>query len=348
MSAAVKKILIIKPSALGDIVHALPVLNGLRDSFPDTKIDWFVRKEFVPLIDNHPWIDDLVIFDRKQMGQWWKNRQAMGKFRELLKKLNSPNYDIVFDFQGLLRTGFFAKASGSKKRVGMTIAREMSPLFYNYKVEPPQESAHVLDYYFKMIEAVGAKRPERIEYGLKLDDDAVEYVDKLLSESGVGKFAVLVSSSAQEYKCWGVEKFARLGEMMSEKFGLQIVTVGTENEKSLTGKIAELSAVKVDDLAGKTNIKQLMAVLAKADIIVSNDTGPGYIGAALGRASVFIYGPTNPGRVAPYGKYDVAAAVNAYDRGRTVESEKDEHKIERVTVEMVFEKVCKQLEKGSN
>ena len=112
MTEKLKNILIIKPSALGDIATVLPALAALRKGFPDAKISWLVRPEFAPLIQNHPYLDEVIIFDRKKLSNWWYNPKSFKRFSELVKTLREKKFDTVFDFQGLLRTASLGWLSG--------------------------------------------------------------------------------------------------------------------------------------------------------------------------------------------------------------------------------------------
>ncbi len=127
-------ILIIKPSSLGDIVLALPALSALRKSFPNSRISWLVRPEFAALLENHPHLDEIILFDRKFLGKAWWNPGAFGALVSLIRRLRNGRFDVVFDFQGLFRTASLAWLSGCKRRFGRAGAREFAHIFYTHKV----------------------------------------------------------------------------------------------------------------------------------------------------------------------------------------------------------------------
>ncbi|MHC4368638.1 MAG: glycosyltransferase family 9 protein [Planctomycetota bacterium] len=129
MSESFKNILIIKPSSLGDIVLALPALTALRKSFPDAKISWLVRPEFAALLEHHPHLDEIILFDRKFLGKAWFHPGAFGALVLLIRRLRSCKFDVVFDFQGLFRTASLAWLSGCRKRFGRAGAREFAHIF---------------------------------------------------------------------------------------------------------------------------------------------------------------------------------------------------------------------------
>jgi heptosyltransferase-1 len=337
-------ILIIKPSSLGDIIMALPALSALHRSFPDAKISWLVRSEFSPLLKNHPHLTSIIPFERKHLGKSLHSPAAMRSLKSFLRQLQRSEFDIVFDFQGLFRTAFFAWVTGCKKRFGMASAREFAHLFYTDKIAQNQESIHLVDYYLKMIQAAGAG-DVGVEFVLPKAPEASDSVDKLLKSHGIERdnYAVFVTGSAHEDKCWPIERFAALAEKVSSQFDLSIVTTGSVSEGDTIERLKSIAGVPITNLAGHTNLSELIALLDRAKLVVSNDTGPGHIAAALGRPMVLIFGRSNPARVAPYGRAECVAAVEPFDRGFKADSNDPRHNIKSVTLDEVFQRVCEQL-----
>ena len=198
-----ERILIVKPSAIGDITTALPSLHSLRKAYPDAHISWLVRKEFASLIENHPELDEIIIFDRKFMSRWWRNAESFSALRKLIFRLRTGNFDLVLDFQGLFRSGIFTWLTGSKNRIGMAKAREFAPIFYTKKVALPQDSRHVIDYYQKMVAAAGVDDIS-VDFLLPPQPDATDYCVKLLRDNGVNpdNFRIFVVGASEPNKCW--------------------------------------------------------------------------------------------------------------------------------------------------
>jgi heptosyltransferase-1 len=344
MSEQIKKILIIKPSALGDIVLAMPAACALAENFPDAEIHWFARPEFAPLLENHKCVHKIVIFDRKKLGKWWCNADAFREFIGLIKQLRQEKYDVVFDLQGRFRSAIFAWFSGCKKRIGPAKTQEVTGIFYTKKIA--QTKTHLVDYFLEM---VGSILPVngKAEFGLSPQPKAVEEVQKILSENNVDKnnYAVIVPGATVDEKRWPAEKFAELADRIYRKYQSCIVASGVKSESEIIEKIQKAAAVPVVNFAGKTNIPQLTALLAGAEAVISNDTGPAHIAAALGVPMVLIFGFTNPKRVGPYGRANAVAAIDSDIRGSEVESKNPAYNIKNVSVEYVFDLVCKQLEK---
>ena len=343
--ASLKNILIIKPSSLGDIILALPALSALRRNFPDAKISWLVRPEFEPLIKNHPHLTNTILFDRKLLGKWWCNWNSFSCLISLIAQLRSSRFDAVFDFQGLFRTALFGWISGCKKRFGMAAAREFGHIFYTHKIAQNKDCINLVDYYLKIVKAAGCKNID-VEFVLPQNQQDVDSANKLLTENGISNnnYAVLVPGSAHADKCWPVERFAVIAEKISSQFNMPIIATGTKSERAVVEKIKSVCGVSIINLAGLTGIGELTAILKKTKIVISNDTGPGHIAAALNVPLVLIFGRSNPARVAPYGRANCVAAIEPNGRGFKPDSTKAKHDIKFVTIDEVYRKICEQIE----
>ena len=352
LRSMLKNILIIKPSSLGDIVMALPALSALRKSFPDAKISWFIRPEFAPLLKNHPDLTETIFFDRKFLGQAWFNPRALASLLSLIWRLRRSKFDAVIDLQGLFRTASLAWLSGCKKRLGMADARELAHIFYTHKVAQDRDCIHLVDYYLKIIQTAGASKPvpsgvegTQVRFLLPVDPAAADAVNRLLIIQGIkpNNYAVFVPTSAHRDKCWPVERFAALADKISSQFHLSIIATGAASENSAVERLRNLANVPIANFAGATSLSELVALLKGARLVVSNDTGPGHIAAALGVPVVLLFGRSNPARVAPYGRSSCVAAVEPDGRGFNADSYDPKHDIKAITVDEVYRKVCEQL-----
>ena len=339
-----KNILIIKPSSLGDIVLALPALSALRKSFPDAKISWLIRSEFAPLLQNHPSLTDVILFDRTFLGKAWYNPRAFVSLLSLICRLRRGKFDAVVDLQGLFRTASLGWLAGCKKRFGMAAAREFAHAFYTHKVHQDRNCIHLVDYYLKIIRTVGAC-DVNVQFVLPVDSASADSVGSLLTRHNISpdNYAILVPGSAHSNKCWPVERFAALADKISSQFGLSIIATGTASEKAVAEELKNLANAPIANLAGQTSLTELVALLKSAKLVVSNDTGPGHIAAALGSPLVLMFGPTNPARVAPYRRSSSVVAIEPDSRGLLPNSADPKHDIKAITVDEVYQKVCEQI-----
>jgi lipopolysaccharide heptosyltransferase I len=344
MPETLKNILLIKPSSLGDVVQALPALTALRKCFPQAKISWLIRPEFAPLIQNHPHLNEIIFFDRKILGKAWHSPHALASLFHLIQKLRQSRFDAVVDLQGLFRTASLAWLTGCKKRFGPANAREFGSLFYTHKVRQNESSIHVVDFYLKIVKALGAS-DIKPEFVLPLDQSAADSVKRKLENQKIsfGEYAVFVPGSLHPSKQWPIERFAELADKISGKFKLPIIAVGSAGEKGLIEKLTGLAKAPIINFAGSTNLPELVALLKKARIVVSNDTGPGHIAAVLGTPLVMMFSWSNPARIAPYGRTECMVAKEPYGRGTQIRSDDPEHNVEQITVDEVYQKVCEQL-----
>ena len=349
MPDSLKNILIIKPSSLGDIVLALPALTTLRNSFPNAKISWLIRSEFAPLLKNHPHLTETILFERNLLAKAWYKPHAFAKLWSLIQRLRNEKFDIVIDLQGLFRTAVLAMLSGCPVRFGMKNAREFAGLFYTHRISQNSDSIHLVDYYVNIAKAAGAQKTT-VQFVLPVDAEAAASVNQLLLQHNVDKnhYVVFIPGSAHSDKCWPVEKFAALAEKISSMFQLPIILAGTKSEKNITEKLRALAKVPIADFAGLTNLNELVALLKSARLVVSNDTGPGHIAAALGRPLVMMFSWSNPARIYPYGRKNCVVAIDPYTRGPQIKSDDPKHNVKNISVDEVFAKVCEQLEAPSN
>ncbi len=339
-----KNILIIKPSSLGDIVQALPALTALRKSFPRANISWLIRPEFAPLLENHPHLDHIILFDRKFLAKAWFYPPAFASLISLIRRLRHARFDEVIDLQGLFRTASLAWLSGCRNRFGTATAREFAHLFYAHSIARDRHTIHVADYYLKVVRAAGAAESVA-EFVLPVAPSAAESVNKLLAAEGarVGGYAVLIPGATRSYKCWPLDRFAALADRISSEFGLSIVATGCAQESRLIESLGSLANVPITNLAGRTSLAQLVALLENAKIVVGNDTGPGHIAAALGTPLVMIFGRSNPIRLYPYGRPQCVAAVEPFDRGTDINNDDPKYDIKAVATDLVYQKVRDQL-----
>ncbi len=292
-----RRIALIKPSALGDIVHSLPVLTALRRRFPTAHITWVVNRAYEPLLQGHPHLDETLPFDRGVLrGGWWGATRAALDFLGVLRR---RHFDFVVDLQGLLRSGIMAAATGAKYRLGLHSAREGAGLCYTHAVGVATlNELHAVDRYWEVAAALGVGDGPK-EFHVPVADPAQEWAEETLR--GLPRpWLVLGVGSRWVTKQWLPEHFAALAQQAQGRFGGTAVFVGTGDETPLAQAVQAQLVGPTLNLAGRTTIPQLTAVLARADAMVANDTGPLHLAAALGRPVVAPYTCTKVRLTGPY------------------------------------------------
>ena len=288
-----RRILIIKPSAIGDVVHTLPVLNLLRRRWPAAHVSWLVTPACAGLVERHPQVDEVIRFERRELGRGWRSPRALLDLIRFTRSLGEAGFDLVVDLQGLFRSGWLAAATRSPVRVGPANAREGAWLFYTHRVPTGTPEQHAIERYLTVAQALGCERGP-VEFVFAVDDADRAAVAAVVPP---GPYAVLMPGANWATKQWPAERFAGLVEPIQARFGLRCVVAGGPDVAGLGDKIP--GAV---NLAGRTNLRQLVALLERARLVVANDSGPMHIAAALGRPLVTPYGPTNPVRTGPYAR----------------------------------------------
>jgi heptosyltransferase-1 len=296
-----ERILIIKPSAIGDIVHALPVLNLIRRRWPSAHITWLVTPACAALIEGHPQIDQVMSFDRHGLGSAWRSPKAALKLFGLNGDFRRRRFDLVVDLQGLFRSGWFLSQTRAPLRVGFANAREFGWLFYTHRILSSWED-HAVERYLCIAEALGlGKSPIEFHFAVN-DDDRAQIASKLPDPA---PYAVLLPGANWETKRWPAERFSALVQPIAERFGLRSLVAGGPGDSVLAAQISG-----AQDLTGKTNLRQLVALLEGAKLVIAADTGPMHIAAALGKPLVTMYGPTDPIRTGPFGRMDTVLRLD--------------------------------------
>ncbi len=293
-----RRIVLLKPSALGDVVHALPVLTALREHFPDARITWVVNKAYEPLLAGHPHLTDTLPFDRGAF------RNSPGKAvtysLRFANELRRRRFDLVIDLQGLLRTGLMCAATGAPVRVGFADAREGSRHFYTHRVAVPDaDRIHAVERYWRVAEALGiASRPKRFVVPLRPPD--LDAADRSLA--GLPRpWLALAVGARWVTKRWPPGHFAELANRAQQAFGGSVVFVGTADDTAPSLEVARQLHGPHRDFTGRTTLPLLAALLSKCDVMVGNDTGPLHLAAALGRPCVAPYTCTKAALHGPYG-----------------------------------------------
>lgn len=308
-----QRILIIKPSSLGDVIHALPVLHGLRLRYPQAKIDWLISSTFASLIEGHEDIDELILFDRNRFHRLGIHPGATRDFVELISNLRRRRYDLVIDLQGLFRSGFFSWASGAEVRIGFRDAREAAWMFYNHRMSPSEKEIHAVDRNYQVAKWLGFDDVP-VTFKLLVPQEIQDQANHLLRDQGYdhqGPLVVIAPGARWETKIWKMDRFVEtIDTLQTDDPSLRCVLVGADSEAEVCRRMADRCRVKPINLAGRTNIKQLTALIGLADVVLCHDSAAMHIAVALNRPLVCLVGPTNPHRTGPYQRMEDVVQVD--------------------------------------
>lgn len=287
-SAMPERIAVIKPSALGDVVQALPLLPVLRRVYPRASISWVINRELSGLVAGHPDLAEQLTFDRRVT---WSH--AWGLARELRLR----QFDLVFDLQGLMRTGVMTLATLAPMRVGLETAREGSAFTVHGLIPGTSRNVPASERYWRIAEVLGQGQMLR-EARLPVRDADFDWARDRLKSLPPRLIAFHVGAK-WETKRWPLERFTALAARVGEHSPAAIVLVGGPGERELSQRlILQLRQLRmrsvVCDLTGETSLMQLAAVLASCDLLVSNDSGPLHLAAAMGCPTVGLFTATNP------------------------------------------------------
>jgi heptosyltransferase I len=301
------RVCLIKPSSLGDVVNALPVLAALRDLWPGARISWVINRGLRGLLDGHPLLDEVIPFDRSRARPTPGGLVTTGRF---LAGLRRRRFDLTIDLQGLLRSGIMTAATGAPVRVGLADAREGAAWFYTHKVPAPAR-AHAVDRLVTIARAFGAGvDPPRFVVAMTEADR--RWARATLA--GVPAPRLVVNLGARwPTKRWPPAHFAEIARRAAITRGAGLVAVGAAEDRPAVAAFREaVQPLAVLDLCGRTTLPQLAALAVEADLVLSNDTGPLHLATAAGARVVGLYTCTDPHENGPYGPRAVAVQTRVW------------------------------------
>jgi lipopolysaccharide heptosyltransferase I len=288
------RILIVRLSAIGDVVHGLPVLCALREALPHAYLGWVVERPAADLLVGHKALDRLVVVPRG----WLKSPRYVVR---LWRQLRAARFEVAIDLQGLSKSAIAARLSGAQRRIGIggVDGREVSQYLNNELVVP--SATHVVERNLELLRPLGIERPP-VRFDIPLDDPDIALAEALVNygrlEDG---FAVLNPGAGWRSKLWPVERFAEVARYLGTQRNLPSVVVWAgEREHYWAEQIVENSAGQAR-LAPPTTLRQLAALMQRATLFVGSDTGPLHLAAAVGTPCVGLYGPVSAERNGPYG-----------------------------------------------
>jgi heptosyltransferase-1 len=301
------RFLIVRLGALGDLVHAVPVAAALRRAHPSSRIDWLVGARYKELLDLVPVIDHRIAIDD---GNWGKGGRP---FWTVLRELRRTRYDVAFDLQGLIKSSALARGSGARRVVGFArrqLREPLARLFYTESIDvgsggvfDRSGTRHVVTSNLEMLRAIGID-PGPPQFPIAVSKG--EVAERALQASG-GHYALLNPGAAWPNKRWPPGRFGALAAALRRQHGLQSFVLWGPGEQALAEEVAAASEGAATP-APPTSIADLVALSRSATVVVSGDTGPAHVSAAVGAPLVGIFGPTRPERNGPWCPEDVSVS----------------------------------------
>ena len=293
------KILILKPSSLGDVIQALPVLRLLKLHFNGAEIFWWIDSALAPLLEGDPDLTGIVRFERKR----WGKPQHWQEMLRSIQWLRAQKFDLVIDLQCLLRSAAFAWLANGKFLIGLDEVREGARGFYDLAVPRKSFHTHAADWYLSVLPQLGV--PVHKNFNWLPERPQISAAVKSKWKTGGAKWIVLQPGARWSNKRWPVEYFSRLVSLLAEKFSdTRFAILGSGEDKPLGEIISCAAPERILNLCGETSLPEMVEWIRLCDLMVTNDTGPMHVAAVLGKPLVALFGPTEPRRTGPYGQLE--------------------------------------------
>ena len=302
------KILILKPSSLGDVIQALPILRLLKLHFRDAEIFWWIDSSLAPLVESDPDLADIIRFERKR----WGKPQHWPEMLRSVRRLREHNFDLVIDLQCLARSAAFAWLARGKNLVGLDEVREGARGFYDVAVPRKSFHTHAVDWYLSVLPPLGVPvhknfiwLPERPEISAEVKRKWPEAFPASTSQLPNSKLILLQPGARWKNKRWPANHFAELVRALVQKFPVVHFTIlGDKGDQPLGDIISRAAPAHCLNLCGATSLPEMIEWIRLGDLMITNDTGPMHVAAALGKPLVALLGPTEPRRTGPYGQFE--------------------------------------------
>ncbi len=300
------KILIIKLSAIGDVVQTLPALEALKKTYPDSEITWVVEEAAAGILEGHPLINRLLVSRRKAWHRMLRNPltlvQGLGSIIRFIRELRTIRYDIAVDFQGLFKSGIVIGMARADRKIGFDGTRELSYLFLNERLPAYDIERHALERYLDVVRHLGAKVPSS-SCTLPIDQEVAAVRQRLEGMKTPGRPLVVVNPAARwKTKLWLEQNFAELADRLVEEKKAIVIFTGSPDDRAVNDRILSMMREKALNWAGETTLKELAALASLSEFFITTDTGPMHLAAAAGARVVALFGPTAPWRTGPYGE----------------------------------------------
>jgi heptosyltransferase I len=299
-------ILIIKLSAIGDVVQTLPALEAIKKTYPDSSITWVVEEAAADILIGHPLINTLLISRRKTWLRMLNDPHAairgVAYLAKFFRDLRRIRYDIAIDFQGLLKSGVIIGFARAKRKIGFDRTREHAYRFLNERLPAYDKEKHALQRYLDVARYLGAVDPSPA-CTLPIEQERLKMKQRISTIRPSGRPLVVVNPIARwKTKLWPEKHFADLADNLKTEKSAVVVFTGSPQDRILNDRIISMMHSHAHNWAGETSLKELAALASLADVFITTDTGPMHLAAAAGAKVLALFGPTAPWRTGPYGE----------------------------------------------
>ncbi len=341
-----RKVLLIRPTALGDVARTVPVLVSLRRAWPNARIDWLVNDSFADVVRHHPALTGIVPFPRKRFSAAFTRPAGLREMVQWAQRLRTERYDVVFDLQGLARSGFFTWLTRAEQRIGFADARELGWLGYNRRYRAPA-NLHTVDHMLALVAAHGIT-PQH-DMRLYVGPDDAQWCDTYLREQHIGEapYAVIAPTARWLCKCWPIERYGdTMQQLLDDGRINHLLVLASPDEQKQIAPLRQRFADQPAVAFPATRVGQLMALLSRAALVLCNDSAALHIAVGFDRPVVALFGPTDPAKVGPYRRDDAVIQpdnIQPDDMADYRARGNDQSLISRITVDTVWRKIASTL-----
>lgn len=302
----IRRVLLVKLTSLGDVVHALPVAASLKKAFPFLKLHWVVEDRCAPLLENHPLLDSVIVYPREKLQGLIAERkwgQVVTCLKELRRSLKDLHIDLSIDLQGLAKSGLMVLMAWAPHRIGCFGLKEASYLIS--KSLPGGGELHAVDRNLKVAEFLGAGTGTP-EFGIGLKEEERTWAEEFLKKHGVSEGARLIGfqvGASFPQKCWPIRKMVALIGEVSQLPDVGILLFGDQTDRErLSPYLAQIPPMVINTV-GELSLRRLMALIDRCRLFIGADTGPLHLAAGLGLTVIALCGADDPKWTGPYGYY---------------------------------------------
>jgi len=300
------KVLILKPSSLGDVVQALPVLRLLKLHQPEAQVFWWLDAGLAPLLEGDADLAGIIPFDRRR----WASPRYWGEAGRSLREIRGQKFDWVIDLQSLARSAIVAWLADGAFTIGLQDGREGAPALYDVSVPRPTPLTHAVDWYLEVLPRLHV--PVHRHFVWLPERPAVAAALREKWDPGEARWVAVLPGARWENKRWPIGHFVEAVRLCAANFpDARFAILGSGSERALGEELAEAAPGRCLNLAGGASLLEMIEWLRLCEVTVSNDTGPMHVAAALGKPVVALFGPTEPRRTGPYGQVERALQFHA-------------------------------------